>query len=339
MNKTTWSTRFAKSLFWLMIAAFTVFFFYTALSGTLSGHTVHQCHNDIVPDVLRSEFPMMVFSALSIILGLVVVTVSLCFRYIAKSSDNNMISLGLVSVFLGLWKITDLASLPLVFPDAALAIRCMSVGTLLLGGLCLMLYCSALIRKGSCSVREMGLLLLLLLPAGILIYTLIVFTSCIRTATRRAYTDVCTRLVNRIRWDEMMYGDTAIAEPYCFLMIDLNGLKHVNDTLGHQAGDQMIFRLADLLRSTLPCSAMICRWGGDEFAVLLHSMTRPTLDHHIEELFAATDRYNADHPELPIHFSLGAALSSEHPGISKTELFRLADEQMYRSKQMWYAAR
>ena len=175
--------------------------------------------------------------------------------------------------------------------------------------------------------------------AGFTIYTLLIFICSVRRATRRACTDVCTGLVNRIRWDDMMYSGAAIAEPYCFLMIDLNGLKHVNDTLGHGADDRMIFRLADLLRSTLHRSAMICRWGGDEFAVLLHSMTRPTLDHHIEELFAATDRYNADHPELPIHFSLGAALSSEHPGISKTELFRLADEQMYRSKQMWYAAR
>ena len=82
---------------------------------------------------------------------------------------------------------------------------------------------------------------------------------------------------------------------------------------------------------------MICRWGGDEFAVLLHDVTRPMLDRHIEALFTAADQYNADHPALPISFSIGSALSSEHPGVSRSELFRMADEEMYHCKQNWYA--
>ena len=88
MNKTTWSTRFAKSLFWLIIAAFTVFFFYAASSGMLSGREAALHCKDSALDVFRSEFPLMVFSALCFILGLVVVAVSLCFRYILKSSGN-----------------------------------------------------------------------------------------------------------------------------------------------------------------------------------------------------------------------------------------------------------
>ena len=61
------------------------------------------------------------------------------------------------------------------------------------------------------------------------------------------------------------------------------------------------------------------------------------MDRHMAELIAAGQKYNTDHPELPIHFSLGSALSADHPGASREELFRLADEAMYRDKQIWYS--
>ena len=154
-----------------------------------------------------------------------------------------------------------------------------------------------------------------------------------------AHTDSRTGLENRTRWNELMNGDIALTEPYGILVIDLNGLKQVNDTLGHDAGDQMIFRLADILRRTLPRRSVICRWGGDEFAVLLTGMNREQLDQQSYKIVSAVEKYNAEHPELPIYFAVGAVLSSEHPGMSKSELFQLADEEMYRNKQEWYAQR
>ena len=73
--------------------------------------------------------------------------------------------------------------------------------------------------------------------------------------------------------------------------------------------------------------------------MLLTGLDRKQLDHWVEALFASAESYNADHPELPIHFAVGSALSTEHPGLSRSELFHLADEDMYRSKQRWYAHR
>ena len=148
-----------------------------------------------------------------------------------------------------------------------------------------------------------------------------------------------TGLVNRARWNELMSTDISLPEPYGILVIDLNGLKRVNDTLGHEAGDQMIFQLSCIMRNSLPRNSVICRWGGDEFTVLLTAVSRSKLDQYMESLFSASEKYNTEHPELPIHFALGAALSSENPGIARTELFRLADEEMYRNKQQWYAHR
>jgi len=165
---------------------------------------------------------------------------------------------------------------------------------------------------------------------------LIVFFRSMQESTRKAYTDSRTGLENRTRWNELMNDDTSLLEPYAIVVIDLNGLKQVNDTLGHEAGDQIIFQLSSILRNTMPRNSVICRWGGDEFTVLLTGVSRQKLDQRLESLLTAAAAYNAEHPELPIHFAVGAALSAEHRGISRTSLFQLADEAMYRCKQRWY---
>ena len=136
---------------------------------------------------------------------------------------------------------------------------------------------------------------------------------------------------------ELMNTPASATEQYAILVVDLNGLKRVNDTLGHEAGDQMIVALSHILRNSLPRSSVICRWGGDEFTALLTGVSRELLDQHLQVLFANGESYNLDHPELPVHFAVGTALSSEHPGLSKAQLFQQADEDMYRNKQLWYA--
>lgn len=378
-------------------------------------------HYSIAFAVLYSELSPLIFSILCLVLGVVLIAVSLYFYCIMRAPTHNLLYLGLFSVFLGLWKITDLSFLPMLLPESAMAMGYISVGSLFMTGLTLMMYFSTMFTdKGqrplqimalagclisflilvlqvigaaelrqnllfchgilvvsvlsvpltaglnrlfyhkSCLDHSWRVMLLLLLLGGIVldlalfyqnynsgllsftitgfvIYTLVVFTGSVQSATRKAYTDVHTGLVNRARWNELMNSDSAMYFPYGILMIDLNGLKRVNDTLGHDAGDQMIFQLSCILRNTLPRASVICRWGGDEFAVLLSDVDRPKLDRHIAELITAGKKYNTDHPELPLHFSLGAALSTEHPDLSRSELFRLADEEMYRSKAEWYA--
>lgn len=97
-----------------------------------------------------------------------------------------------------------------------------------------------------------------------IVYTLIVFLRNVQESTRKAYTDSRTGLENRGRWNELMHGDDPLPEPYAILVIDLNGLKQVNDTLGHEAGDRMIYELSAILRNTLLRNSVICRWGGND---------------------------------------------------------------------------
>ncbi len=375
----------------------------------------------IAMDLITGEMPLLILSSLCILLGLFMTAVFLYFRYVLKIETIRMFYIGLFSITMGTWKLTDLKCLPLLLPEHSMALAYICVGSLLLTGLCLLLYFSTLFVKerrknleylsiggsllclGILAMQILGISelrenlvfshillivsiasipltalfyrivhknwglqrswkLLLLLFAGIavdlllyyrnhgnglmsfsimgfIVYTLIIFLQTIQDATHKAYMDSRTGLVNRTRWTELMNDNRSTAEPYAILMIDMNGLKHVNDTLGHNAGDQMIFHISSLLRNTLPRTSVICRWGGDEFAVLLTDVNREQLEQQIRKIVSAREQYNAEHPELPIYFAVGAVLSSEHPGISRSELFQLADEEMYRDKKAWYAQR
>ncbi len=375
----------------------------------------------IAMDEITGELPFLVLSALCILLGSFVAVVFLCFRFIMKSKSLGPVYLGFFSIATGLWKLTALRCITLLYPEYSMAFGYISVGSLFLTGLCLMLYFSTLFEKErqsfprvlSCGVSLLCLTVLAMqlfgiveirqnlvfshvilivsigtLPItalfnrivykgwgvrhswrwllivfvgiavdllyyyrnngngqmsfsimGLIVYILIIFLQSVQSTTRKAYTDSRTGLVNRTHWTELMNENSSTTEPYAILMIDMNGLKQVNDTLGHDAGDQMIFRLADILRRTLPRRSVICRWGGDEFAVLLTGVNREQLDQQTDRIVSAGEKYNNEHPELPIYFAVGAVLSSEHSGMSKIEIFQLADENMYRNKKAWYAQR
>ena len=377
-------------------------------------------HYSIAIDVIIGELPILVLSALCILLGLFIFAVSVYFRQVLKTETNGLNYLGLFSALLGLWKLTDLRCMPLLIPEHAMAMGYISVGALFLTALCLLVYFSTLfvekkqmvLQLLSCAGsliclyvlaaqvlgfteirqnlifshvllitsvlsvpiaalynrivhkswglhRSWRLLLLLAVGIGIdlylyyrnngngllsfsiigfIVYTLVIFLGNVQEATRRAYTDSRTGLENRARWNELMNDSTPLPEPCAVLVIDINGLKTVNDTFGHEAGDQMIFQFSRILRNTLPRTSVICRWGGDEFTAMLTGVNRPELDRQLEALYAAAASYNRSHPELPIHFAAGAALSAEHPDCSRSELFRLADEEMYRNKQLWYSS-
>jgi len=375
-------------------------------------------HDSVMADVVTGELPLLILSAVCVLLGLFVAAVSTYFRFALKSGSGGLIYLGIFSLSLGLWKITDLKAASLLFPEYSMVFGYISVGALFLTGLSLLMYFStlftarrnSLILLLSCgsslvclyvlamqvfgitelrqnlafshmllitailSVPLTALLnrilykawsihrtwrLLAVLFAGIgldlllyyknnangllsfsilsfIIYTLIVFLQSVQESARKAYIDTRTGLENRTRWNELMHSDSPLPEPYAILLADLNGLKRVNDTLGHEAGDRLIYAFSSLLRDTLPRSSTLCRWGGDEFSALLTGISRPQLDKQIEKLFHSVESYNEEHPELPIHFAAGAALSAENPGVSRSELFHLADEDMYRNKQLWY---
>ena len=168
-----------------------------------------------------------------------------------------------------------------------------------------------------------------------IVYALIVFVTSIRDTTKKAYTDFHTGLANKTRWNELMKDHSLTSVG--IMMLDLNGLKQVNDTLGHDAGDRMIFDFSNILRTALPAGSTICRWGGDEFAALIAGTGRAEMERYVEAIANAVDGYNTSYDEPSISFAAGFALEEEHPELSREALLTVADQQMYQHKKEWYS--
>lgn len=91
--------------------------------------------------------------------------------------------------------------------------------------------------------------------------------------SERALTDVLTGLKNRRGFQEAALAEIERArrneQPFTLALVDLDDFKRVNDTLGHEAGDDVLVAVSDLLRERLRVVDVVCRVGGDEFALLL----------------------------------------------------------------------
>lgn len=120
------------------------------------------------------------------------------------------------------------------------------------------------------------------------------------------------------------------------MMLDLNRLKHINDTLGHKMGDKMILGFVDILRDVFTADCMVFRWGGDEFTVLVFDADCDKMERYVFNLSQAVDEYNASGNMPEIYYAVGYALSTDYPGFSYEELMKKADEKMYFDKREWY---
>ena len=115
---------------------------------------------------------------------------------------------------------------------------------------------------------------------------------------------------------------------------DLDGLKLVNDTFGHAAGDVMLQRTAAMLREVLPESALIARVGGDEFVVLLTNVEEPLLRQAYRQLQEYKQAGVKAAEEFPLQISAGYRFQSvcDPDSNDLDQMLKEADDEMYRQK-------
>ncbi|WP_260954627.1 sensor domain-containing diguanylate cyclase [Pseudomonas citri] len=158
-----------------------------------------------------------------------------------------------------------------------------------------------------------------------------------RQLNELAYHDPVTGLYNRHYFKEKLESAVAVALRYatsCAVMfIDLDDFKIVNDTLGHETGDQLLVLVAERLRDTLRSDDVVCRIGGDEFAVILENGPGATQAKRVAAniVAALSSPFSIDGRQIGVGASLGISLCPEHASDTAS-LLRNADIAMYRAK-------
>ena len=150
--------------------------------------------------------------------------------------------------------------------------------------------------------------------------------------------DVLTKLRNRSFYvDELNRLERKGPFPVTVIMADLNGLKRINDQLGHAAGDALLRRAGEVLAKALETPFHAARIGGDEFAVLMPGTDERGGAAMIDTIRQLVELNNQFYPGTPLSFSMGAATCQR--GERLEAVVQRADLQMYEEKRTHYANR
>ncbi len=152
--------------------------------------------------------------------------------------------------------------------------------------------------------------------------------------------DPLTGLLNRRSFERELNQHIARVERYgaegAALVLDIDRFKHINDTLGHNVGDELIVKVAQTLRARLRDSDVLARLGGDEFAVLMPRGGVAEAEQVAESVLAAVRAQSvvtAAGRKRPITASIGISLFGESERLSAEDLLVNADLAMYDAKE------
>lgn len=148
-----------------------------------------------------------------------------------------------------------------------------------------------------------------------------------------SHRDSLTGLYNRHYYvKEMQRLEESEGISVGIIMGDIDGLKLVNDTLGHKAGDEILMIAAETLKSCFRENDLAARIGGDEFSIILPFANKKMLGKAVEKIRAEIRNYNLKNPKLPLSLSIGFAYKSKDDQTGMFDLFKQAENNMYREK-------
>jgi diguanylate cyclase (GGDEF)-like protein len=154
-------------------------------------------------------------------------------------------------------------------------------------------------------------------------------------ARYQAYTDIMTGFYNRTYFEDVMARLNRLLselKPISCVMIDVDGLKIINDTFGHASGDDLLKSTARIIVSVMGGVGIISRTGGDEFCIIMPDTDYSAAVSVRNRLVAEVEEFNLKGPQIPINISIGIATSDRSEVEDIYSLYKRADDDMYQYK-------
>jgi diguanylate cyclase (GGDEF)-like protein len=163
------------------------------------------------------------------------------------------------------------------------------------------------------------------------------YESKLKTVEQLALKDSLTGVANRRCAEGRMDWYIAQRQPFCVLILDLNGFKAINDRHGHAAGDGLLKQFATELQSSMRSTDLVARWGGDEFVVVLNcelADTRPQVDRIRQWTFGDyTIQIGSGQADLKLAISASIGVAQWLPEMPRQQVIERADAAMYQDKK------
>jgi diguanylate cyclase (GGDEF)-like protein len=161
-------------------------------------------------------------------------------------------------------------------------------------------------------------------------YTLAIFISFLLMEKNEMLKDQLTLLNSRVQMEKRLRYKLKSQEPFTAIMIDVNDFKNINDIYGHTVGDQVLKDVSRILLSSANFEDFVCRFGGDEFFVILES-TNDIGYSYIKRIDQILLEYSSNKPYLTT-LSYGLLYVDHSTKYKVEELVRITDRLMYKDK-------
>lgn len=160
------------------------------------------------------------------------------------------------------------------------------------------------------------------------------FQHRLREAELLASRDALTGVANRREFDRQLAARIESEREFCVLFFDLDALKCFNDQFGHLYGDEILKQLGARLSSQIRTRDFVCRWGGDEFAVILNCGLDPGVarSRQIAQWVNRPYTVSVDGDEMIVEVHVSVGIAEYVAGETTEQLFQRVDESMYRHK-------
>ena len=159
---------------------------------------------------------------------------------------------------------------------------------------------------------------------------------------RLSFIDELTGLLNRRGFLNMAEQHVKIADranrEMLLFFADMDGLKQINDTFGHQYGDHALRAIASILETTFRSSDLIARLGGDEFTILAIDAPKQNAEQIMVRLQHNIASYNQNNDTYQLSLSVGVARFHPHENIDLSKMLSLADNELYQHKRIKYSS-